>query len=120
MNKSILLGFFSLFLFASCGGDDENNSNNPDCDFIGKWCQPSPLDPNECYDLLGTYIEFRANGELLLINTTTQTWESSDCMIIDVINTGTGIKAAEYEIIEIDANTMTIDIGTEVQLLREK
>lgn len=112
----------SLCLFTSCGGDDDNdnNSNNPDCDFIGKWCQPSPLDPTECYDLLGTYMEFKANGELLLINTATQRWESSDCKVIDVINTGTGVKAAEYEIIKINANTMTIDIGTEVKLLKEK
>lgn len=29
------------------------------------------------------------------------------------------MKAAEYEIIEIDANTMTIDIGADYELLKE-
>ncbi|MBK8700944.1 MAG: hypothetical protein IPN29_15955 [Saprospiraceae bacterium] len=113
-----LLFTLSLLFLISCGKEDNNNTNLPDCDFIGKWCQPSPFDPNVCYELLPFNIEFRANGELLLLNTTTQRWESSDCKIINVINIGTGIKAAEYKIIKIGANTMTIDIGTTMDLIR--
>jgi hypothetical protein len=107
-----------ILLLVSCGRDDDNNSKNPKCEFIGKWCQPSPFNPNECLELLGTFIEFRANGDLLVANTTLQRWESSDCRIIDVINIGTGIKTAEYEIIKIDDNTMTINIGSNVELVR--
>lgn len=105
-----------ILIISACSKDD----NTPDCEFIGKWCTPSALNPNECSGLFGTYMEFRANGDLLLLNTGTQKWESTDCKTIKVINKGTGLVAAEYEVLYIDANNMTIDIGTTVKLIREK
>lgn len=114
--KPFLFGILLLLTFSSCGGDDDNRS---DCKFIGKWCQPSPFNSGECYDLLGTFIEFRANGELLLVNTTTQRWESDDCIKIRVTNAATGVDAAEYEVLSLSDNKMTLDVGTTVDLIRE-
>lgn len=102
-----------VLLFVGCGGDDDDleedtNMTMSSCEFIGQWCHFVPS-TNNC--LTGVELEFRENGELLLQSTTFFTWESDDCMTIDVINTPTGIKSAEYNVIEVTDSTLTIDIG---------
>ncbi|MBL0007183.1 MAG: hypothetical protein IPP25_08370 [Saprospiraceae bacterium] len=104
MNKLLLLLLFVFTIF-SCSKEKDSS---PTCEFIGKWCQPNPA-TNDC--LLGVELEFRSNGELYQFGTTAFTWESSDCERIDIIHNVSGMKSAEYNVISISGDNMTIDIG---------
>lgn len=112
MYKLIFPICLSMILIVSCSKDNSNNKKNeiPDCAFIGEWCQESPIEPGQCFGF-GISIEFRANGEVVVINGTLQNWKSDDCKIINIYNDATGMKVAEYEVLEVTNSTLTIEIG---------
>ena len=95
-----------LFMICSCS-KDENKTN---CEFIGKWCTENPA-TGDCF---GVELEFRENGDFIQLGTTFFTWESDDCITIDIIHKSTGDKSAEYVVHSVSETTLRIDIGTGV------
>lgn len=96
--------FLLAIAFIGCGKDD--NSSN--CQFVGKWCPKDAFDFGSCSTL--TNIEFRSNGEALIVAAVLM-WESSDCKRIDFVDKTTGTKVAEYNVISISGANMTLDTG---------
>lgn len=109
--------FLSILFLGSCSSED-SSSENPDCDFVGKWCTESPFSANTCWTLGGITLEFREDGELVQNGTTFFTWKSTDCQLIDIHHNATGDKVQEYTIISLDGDRMTINIGAETDLIR--
>ncbi len=108
-----------MITLLSCGGDEEDSQTNNDCAFIGKWCTEDPLNDGQCWSLGLINIEFRANGEFFFQSTTSQNWQSSNCNTVEIYNTPTGLKQAEYEIIEVSETRLVIDLGTVSEFIKE-
>jgi hypothetical protein len=103
--KNILIILLAISL-TNCGGDDDGVQN---CDFIGTWCLPvlgSCEDSPTVAD-----IEFRANGEFLEGILAGRTWESSDCMTIELFSSLTDQKIEEYTLISLVDDVMVLDRG---------
>ena len=88
----------------SCSKDDSSE----ECDFIGKWCIEDFFVAGDCFP--GTSIEFRSNGDLILIASSLK-WRSDDCRQIDIYDATGTTKGAEYTVHSVSGDIMVIDVG---------
>ena len=116
MKISSIGPFILVFLLGtmSCTKDEENQ----DCEFIGKWCTESPINPGDCY-AIGIKMEFKSNGELIQSGALAFNWESEDCIRIDLIHRASGQNSGEYTVVSVSEDELVLDIGTVAEFIRE-
>jgi len=103
MKKLIVAAIAVLFI--SCGGDDPVNN----CDFIGVWCIPVS---GSCENSpTAADLELRENGEILDGAIAGRSWESEDCITIEIFSSLSDQKIEEYTVISVTDDTLVLDRG---------